>query len=114
MSFDKARFIADFERVNGKTNKGQTYSVPSVVQPRVATPEEIAQRQNYQQLQNMFAPSKQYETDLARITNEINAISGYGAGADRSPRRFGFGACGYMYPYSYSYTEQNIGNCKNK
>lgn len=96
MSFDKARFIADFERVNGKTNKGQTYSVPSVVQPRVATPEEIAQKNaDYERVngktnegQNMSAfvvvQPRVATEELARITNEINAISGYGAGADRS------------------------------
>ena len=96
MSFDKARFIADYERVNGKTNKGQTYSVPSVVQPRVATPEEIAQKNaDYERVngktnkgQNMSAfvvvQPRVATEELARITNEINAISGYGAGADRS------------------------------
>lgn len=43
MSFDRAQFIKDFEEINGKANKGQSNSAPVVVQPRVATSEEIAQ-----------------------------------------------------------------------
>ena len=73
MSFDKARFIADFERVNGKTNKGQTYSVPSVVQPRVATPEEIAQRNLYNETQRLFA-QQNVQNNLDAVNNEINNL----------------------------------------
>lgn len=73
MSFDKAQFIKDFERVNGKTNKGQTSSAPVVVQPRVATPEEIAQQQNYAQMQAMFA-KQNAQNEIADVNKQINNL----------------------------------------
>ena len=86
-AFDREQFIKDFERVNGKTQQatGQKYSAPAVVQPTVKTAKDIAQQQNYEQMQGLFNRSKiSDKEELNRINTEISAISGYGVGADRS------------------------------
>ena len=65
--------------------QGQNYTAPAVVQPTVKTGKELAQQQNYDQMQQFFERSKKSdEEELNRINTEISAISGYGVGADRT------------------------------
>lgn len=90
-SFDMDRFLADWEQMEKQTgNKGQRVSAPSAVQTseyalQSQSAETDLQQQNYGQMQQLFDSSKKSdEEELKRIKAEISAVSGYGAGADRS------------------------------
>lgn len=80
-------FKEEFEAVRAQM-QGQTQSASVVnVQPQIKQNEQQIQQENYNRMQNLFAKSKekeQYETDLQNINNQIQAITGYGVGADRS------------------------------
>lgn len=79
--FDKEKFLADYTKLWNE-KQAADYARNRAETKQTVTDKEQTQQQNYNQMQSLF--NKSAQADLDNVNRQIQAISGYGVGADRS------------------------------